>query len=196
MMSAFTHPTPIPKSNQIGLTKKYLPRHQLPKASASPLDDGKGDSLKLSPVPFVLRQARREYVYSDCAVMETMDTGGVLIVRSPLDTHTRFPHNVSRWCPLAFLVAFKLDNDPLKLSEKAHDQLERHGLHMVVRIHPANMLTTHSPARQHTDRHNHHHPTPHRWATPCGPAGDACCSSRSARTSTSSRRGNGSWSRP
>jgi hypothetical protein len=66
--------------------------------TASPLDDGKsgGDSLKLAPVPFVLRQARRE------------------------------------WCPLAFLVAFKLENDAVTLSEKAHDQLERHGLHMVV----------------------------------------------------------------
>lgn len=54
--------SPYTISNSTGLTKKYVPRHQLPKASASPLDDGKGDTLKLSTVPFVLRQARRECV--------------------------------------------------------------------------------------------------------------------------------------
>lgn len=63
-----------------------------------------------------------------------MDAGGALTV-APRLTHS-YPQRVSRWCPLAFLVAFKLDNDTMKLFEKAHDQLERHGLHMVVRNHP------------------------------------------------------------
>ena len=78
-----------------GLTKMFIPRHDLTRPSAAFLDQGK-EALKLSPVPHVIRAARQS------------------------------------WCPQAFLVAFKLENDTLSLVEGAHRLLERHGLHLVV----------------------------------------------------------------
>lgn len=78
-----------------GLTKMFIPRHELRKPSSAFLDQGK-EALKLSPVPHVIRAARQS------------------------------------WCPSAFLVAFKLENDTLTLVEGAHRLLERHGLHLVV----------------------------------------------------------------
>lgn len=78
-----------------GLTKMFIPRHDLTRPSAAYLDQGK-EALKLYPVPHVIRAARQS------------------------------------WCPQAFLVAFKLENDTLSLVEGAHRLLERHGLHLVV----------------------------------------------------------------
>lgn len=78
-----------------GLTKMFIPRHELTRPSATFLDQGK-EALKLYPVPHIIRAARQS------------------------------------WCPQAFLVAFKLENDTLSLVEGAHRLLERHGVHLVV----------------------------------------------------------------
>jgi phosphopantothenate-cysteine ligase len=42
------------------------------------------------------------------------------------------------WCPRAYSVTFKLEDDTVLLSERAHRQMERLGAHLVV----GNVVTT------------------------------------------------------